>query len=429
MRWIATLIVAASSTTVLAAEISPEAAPVLDRMLNWYGEIDGAQATLTQTMPVPGQQAPLVSKTNVAAMKPNFFSIRGQDSVDGMSFDAVSNGTTVWEAFPEAKVWAQHEAPKNLNIEGVGGALAIRSGAASIVLDLLSTDSRKSLLEDFETFEYIGKKGNSDQLRVTPKGMGPNESKPDVRLTIGPDGTPWLQEIAMTMPAGFSSNSEEVTVSMIFHNWQQLKKSPETLKQFAFTPGKDWKKVDDLDAAMLERFNEMRPGEMDDQGMGGEGPGGPPHAAHPMVGKPAPTFELPDLNDKTISLASLKGKTVILDFWATWCGPCKQGLPVLMEVAKARAKDGVVLWSVDLGEKKNKVSAFLTKSKWTLNVMLDAKNTVASKYGVRGIPHTVVIDPAGTVRLVEVGFSGKANTKKAMNAIIDEIIAAKTNEG
>ncbi|MCH2143266.1 MAG: TlpA family protein disulfide reductase [Phycisphaerales bacterium] len=122
-----------------------------------------------------------------------------------------------------------------------------------------------------------------------------------------------------------------------------------------------------------------------------------------------------------VSLASLKGKTVILDFWATWCGPCKQGLPILMEIAKSRAADNVVLWSVDMGEPATKVQQFLERSKWDLNVMLDQKNQVAKKYGVRGIPHTVVIGPDGIVQLVEIGFGGKEHTTKAMNTIIDEI--------
>jgi peroxiredoxin len=145
-------------------------------------------------------------------------------------------------------------------------------------------------------------------------------------------------------------------------------------------------------------------------------------ANHKTVGKPAPDFTLKSLDGTDVSLSSLKGKIVILDFWATWCGPCRQGLPVLMEVAKARANDNVVLWAVDLDESKSKVQDFLKKKGWNLPVLLDAKGKVSQKYGVGGIPHTVIIGPDGVIHSVEIGFGGKDATTKKINAAIDQIM-------
>ena len=128
-----------------------------------------------------------------------------------------------------------------------------------------------------------------------------------------------------------------------------------------------------------------------------------------------------DIDGNKVHLSKFKGKWLVLNFWATWCGPCRKGLPVLMEVAKARANDNVVLWAVDLDESKSKVQDFLKKKGWNLPVLLDAKGKVSQKYGVGGIPHTVVIGPDGVIHSVEIGFGGKDATMKKLNAAIDQI--------
>jgi peroxiredoxin len=97
-----------------------------------------------------------------------------------------------------------------------------------------------------------------------------------------------------------------------------------------------------------------------------------------------------------------------------------------MDVAEQRKGDNVVLWAVDLSETKSQVESFLKKKGWKLPVLLDGKGKIASQYKVGGIPHTVIIDPAGIVRSVEVGFGGKDATTKKINSIIDEINAGST---
>ena len=79
--------------------------------------------------------------------------------------------------------------------------------------------------------------------------------------------------------------------------------------------------------------------------------------------------------------------------------------------------------AVDLSEPKSKVESFLEKKGWALPVLLDTKGAIGAKYKVSGIPHTVVIDPEGVVRAVEVGFGGKEGTTRTINGVIDEIKA------
>ncbi|MCP4758023.1 MAG: redoxin domain-containing protein [Planctomycetes bacterium] len=410
---IAITVATLTTSTLALADMTPKAAEVLDGMLAWYQQIPGASTVVVQNIEMPGVP-PVKSKAVVAVLKPNLFVIRddssGPPSMMGMATPILaSNGTTLVQGLPDMKLWSKGDAPKNLDVEDL--MLMQMVGPASFVLDLFGADARASIMEEFQSVEYVGKDGDNELLRFTAGDDDMMGSIP-VTFTIGPATAPWVKRLSITLPSEQLMPGMPSEMVFDFNDWKKLESTPEAKKMFSWTAPEDWKQVEDLMAAMMEGMPD---------GTGMDGPGDL-EADHAMVGKAAPDFTLPNLVGTDVSLASLKGKTVILDFWATWCGPCRQGLPVLMEVADARKNDGVVLWAVDLDEAKKKVSAFLTKRKWTLSVLLDAKGKVASKYGVGGIPHTVVIDPQGVVRSVDIGFMGKDATKKRLNATIDEIL-------
>ncbi|MBK0379074.1 redoxin domain-containing protein [Mucilaginibacter segetis] len=139
--------------------------------------------------------------------------------------------------------------------------------------------------------------------------------------------------------------------------------------------------------------------------------------AKQMINKPAPSFALKDFDGKTVSLASLKGKVVIVDFWATWCGPCKASFPG-MQLAVNKYKDdpNVKFLFVDTWENGDNympgVKKFIADNKYTFHVLMDEKgddgrqSKVVTQFGVTGIPTKFIIDKNGNIRFKMVGFSG-----------------------
>jgi len=145
-------------------------------------------------------------------------------------------------------------------------------------------------------------------------------------------------------------------------------------------------------------------------------------AESPLAGKPAASFKLPLLEGDDFDLSKAKGKVVVLDFWATWCGPCVKSLPGLIEAMAEFPPDEVQFLAVNQGESKEQVDKFLKGRGWQMPVAFDADQKVAQKYGVEGIPHTVVIDREGNIAFTKTG--AEPNGEKKIAAAVQKALDA-----
>jgi len=127
----------------------------------------------------------------------------------------------------------------------------------------------------------------------------------------------------------------------------------------------------------------------------------------PSTGQTAPEVSLATVDNQSAVLADQKGKVVVLDFWATWCGPCRMSLPHVEKLSADadRAARGLVVWAVNDREDAATISRFLAASKYSFTVPMDTAGETMKAYGVQGIPTTVIIGRDGIVRSVFVGYN------------------------
>ncbi len=125
---------------------------------------------------------------------------------------------------------------------------------------------------------------------------------------------------------------------------------------------------------------------------------------HTLVGQSAPLFNTSFLDGSPFDLGQHLGNdVVVLDFWATWCGPCVASMPTLSEVTNGFRDRGVRLFAVNCAEQPEDVKDFVEQSGLELAVVMDPAGQISKAYGANAIPQTVLIDRQGKVRYVHIG--------------------------
>ncbi len=121
-------------------------------------------------------------------------------------------------------------------------------------------------------------------------------------------------------------------------------------------------------------------------------------------GAPAPGFQLPSSGSGPLALSDLKGQVVLINFWASWCGPCRQEMPVLEQLYRKYKPAGFTLLGVNVEPKSGDALGFLKSTPVSFPILFDTASKVSTLYEVTGMPSTVILDRKGNVRYVHHGY-------------------------
>jgi len=134
------------------------------------------------------------------------------------------------------------------------------------------------------------------------------------------------------------------------------------------------------------------------------------------MGKPAPIITLTDLNGNRVSLADFEGQVVLVNFWATWCPPCKAEMPDIQRLYEEFASQGFTVLSIDMEESPQAVAQFRDVYGLTFPIAIDPQGSVNPAYAIRGLPTSWLVDKKGVLRYI---WTGRINTPDIERRIRD----------
>ncbi|MEM7343840.1 MAG: redoxin domain-containing protein [Chloroflexota bacterium] len=128
-----------------------------------------------------------------------------------------------------------------------------------------------------------------------------------------------------------------------------------------------------------------------------------PPAEAPRVGAVAPDFTLTNLNGEQVSLSQFRGQPVVVNFWATWCVPCRKEMPTFQQAFEKHQGEGLVILAIDLAEDTSQVEPFVEELGLSYEILYDSDGAINRLYLVNGLPRTLFIDRQGVIQHIQVG--------------------------
>ncbi len=128
------------------------------------------------------------------------------------------------------------------------------------------------------------------------------------------------------------------------------------------------------------------------------------HASSVPLSEPAPDFTLKTLNGPNLRLEEYRGQVVLINFWASWCGPCRQEMPILDRLHQRYEDTGFAVWGVNVEGETAPAQKIVDKTNVTFPVLIDEGQAVSEMYDLEAMPSTVVVDRDGVVRYVHRGY-------------------------
>jgi thiol-disulfide isomerase/thioredoxin len=140
-------------------------------------------------------------------------------------------------------------------------------------------------------------------------------------------------------------------------------------------------------------------------------------------GDAAPALSLPDTGGTTVALDKLKGRVVYVDFWASWCGPCKRSFPWMNEMHRKYGDQGLTVVAVNVDRKREDAAKFLAATPGAFTIVYDPAGGTPAAWQVKGMPTSYLVDRAGRIVAVDSGF--RDDTKDDLEARIKAALAGK----
>ena len=140
-------------------------------------------------------------------------------------------------------------------------------------------------------------------------------------------------------------------------------------------------------------------------------------APAPVAGAPAPGFTLNDLSGQPVKLSALKGRVVLINFWATWCGPCQLEMPTIQRAYDTYKGRGLTVLAVNLNEQAPAVQTYIGNLKLNFPVLLDPGDSISTLYRVRGYPTSFFVDRNGTVAAEQVGMMSEGQLAQYLSKL------------
>jgi cytochrome c biogenesis protein CcmG/thiol:disulfide interchange protein DsbE len=138
------------------------------------------------------------------------------------------------------------------------------------------------------------------------------------------------------------------------------------------------------------------------------------------IGAPAPQFAVADLNGNPIRLADLRGRPVIVNFWASWCGPCVEEFPLLQRALEAHRGEGLAIIGIVYADRSEAARAFIGRMGATWPSAMDPDGRLAREYSIFGPPETFFIDRRGTLVSRQIGQLSAADLERQLSAILSK---------
>lgn len=387
-----------------APQMDTKSTQIMKGVGTFYKDMKGFTQTMSTEMKISAadKQTAMTSVFKVSFGRPNKFFLKLESGK--MGGQMVCDGKTAYLYTPVLNKYMTLPAPANLSqifdtidYQIVGGGFS----SMSLIESMCTPDPYKQIMADVIKVEHIGveKVGENDcdHLRFSQKDF-------TWEMWVRQGKEPWIQKVTADMSRvlankpGAPEGVSAILTCSYTDSQANVEPTPELL---AF--------VKPEGAQEVKSFLEDRTAQAE--------------SAHPLVNKPAPSFDLETVDGTKFNLASQKGKVVVLDFWATWCGPCTMALPIITEVTSSLKDKDVVFLAVNIQETAEQIKEFLSKKNLKISVGLDSEGKVAEMYQVRGIPQTVIVGKDGNVAEVHVGFS--PDLKESFTKELNDILAGK----